>query len=69
MTRPSHRTTPLCTVLTGGTDIPAGNGIITAVEGDRIHLQPDNRDSCPHVAERNAPFFTETMEYCSRHRH
>lgn len=56
-------------MLTGGTDIPAGNGIITAVEGDRIHLQPDNRDSCPHVAERNAPFFTETMEYCSRHRH
>ncbi len=32
-------------MLSADTDIPAGNGIITAVEGDRIHLHPDNRDS------------------------
>lgn len=27
------------------TDIPAGNALITAVDGDRIFLRPDNRDS------------------------
>lgn len=32
-------------MITVDTDIPAGNGLITAICGDHIHLRPDNRDS------------------------
>ena len=32
-------------MLSVDTGIPAGNGIITAIHGGRIHLRPDNRDS------------------------
>lgn len=32
-------------MLSADTNISAGNAIITAIEGDRIHLRPDNRDS------------------------